>query len=312
MRVHRLIAILMKIEQYGRIKANYLAKALEVSPRTIYRDIDVLCEAGYPIVTTTGKDGGIAFVDGYKLNLDQTEDTMKTLLTHLYAMPEQEHLIDALVSGMNVKYNSINTVRDEDRQKILIDRKAWWEETQTDIDIQPIMKALFSQQKLSFEYANNDGTKSDRIIAPYGLVLKYTTWYLVGFCYNRQQIRTFNCSRIKCVALLKESIVIPEDFKLKNYWSYSTKAFKESRRESEYYPVEIKVHESFGAVFQNFDLIGIKIDGDYIIGLINLHRKDVAQIDIRAILCYGEILYPEEMRIKASEILKNSINRYHN
>ncbi len=75
-------------------------------------------EVGYPIVTTTGQDGGIAFVDGYKLNIDKTD------VIHIYAMPEQEKLINALESGMNLKYMSAVRLSDENRQKILIDKKA--------------------------------------------------------------------------------------------------------------------------------------------------------------------------------------------
>lgn len=310
MRVHRLICILMKIDQYGKVKAHDMAEALEVSCRTVYRDIDVLCEAGYPIVTTTGKNGGIAFVDGYKLNLEQTDDTLKTLITNLYAMPEQERLINALESGMNVKYMCMDKVSDENKQKILIDKKSWWEEAPTEFDLQPIMKALFLQQKLNIQYTQSDGIKSDRIIAPYGLVLKYTAWYLVAFCYTRHEMRTFRCSRMKCLTLLPESFVIPDDFILKSYWSFSINAYKESRKESEYYPVEIKVHKSFGSIFQNYDIIGIKKVGDSVIGMIDLHRKDVAEVDIRAFLCYGQILYPEEMKLKASEILGKSIKMY--
>lgn len=81
-------------------------------------------EVGYPIVTTTGQDGGIAFVDGYKLNIDKTDVILKTLITHIYAMPEQEKLINALESGMNLKYMSAVRLSDENRQKILIDKKA--------------------------------------------------------------------------------------------------------------------------------------------------------------------------------------------
>lgn len=312
MRVHRLIRILMKIDQEGKVKAYDMAEALEVSSRTIYRDIDVLCEAGYPIITTTGQNGGIAFVEGYQLNLNQTDDTLKALITNLYAMPEQERLISALESGMNLKYMSSNKVSDENKQKILIDKKSWWEETSTEIDIQSIMEALFIQKKLNIQYTQRDGTKSDRIIAPYGLVLKYTTWYLVAYCYTRHEIRTFNCSRMKFLSLLSESFTIPDDFVLKSYWALSIKAFKESRKESEYYPVEIKVHKSYGSIFQNYDIIGIKKVGDSIIGMIDLHRKDVAEVDIRALLCYGQILYPEEMKLEASEILESSIKMYNN
>lgn len=312
MRVHRLISILMKIDQESKVKAHDMAEALEVSCRTIYRDIDVLCEAGYPIITTTGQNGGITFVDGYKLNLDQTDVTLKTLITYLYTMPEQERFINALESGMNLKYMGAVRLSDENKQKILIDKKSWWEESSTEIDLQPIMKALFLQQKLNIQYTQSDGAKFDRIIAPFGLVLKYTSWYLAAFCYNRQEIRTFSCSRIKCITLLKESFVIPDDFVLKSYWSLSIKAFKESRKESEYYPVEIKIHESFGAIFEKYDVIGIKKVGHSVIGMIDLHRKDVAEVEIRAFLCYGQILYPEEMKLKAREILESSIQNYNN
>jgi predicted DNA-binding transcriptional regulator YafY len=302
----------MKIDQDGKVKAHDIAEALEVSCRTIYRDIDVLCEAGYPIITTTGQNGGITFVDGYKLNLDQTDVTLKTLITHLYAMPEQEKFIHALESGMNLKFMNMDSLSNESKQKILIDKKSWWEESSTEIDLQPIMKALFLQQKIRIQYTQSDGTISDRIIDPFGLVLKYTSWYLVAFCYSRNEIRTFKCDRIKCITLLKESFVIPDDFVLKSYWTLSIQAFKESRNEREYYPVEIKVHKSFGLVFDNYDIIGIKKDGDSIIGLIDLHRRDIALEDIRAFLGYGQILYPEEMRLRAREILESSIQKYNN
>lgn len=172
------------------------------------------------------------------------------------------------------------------------------------------MKALFLQEKLSIQYTQNDGTKSGRIIAPYGMVLKYTSWYLVAFCHTRNEIRTFNCSRIRCISSLKKTYAIPDDFKLDSYWTFSAKAFKESRNESEYYPVEVKVHESSWSQFTNYDIIGIKKVDEYIIGMINLHRKDIAEEDIRAFLCYGQILYPEEMIFRARDILEGSIKMY--
>ena len=300
----------MKIDQEGKVKAHDMAEVLEVSSRTIYRDVDVLCEAGYPLITSTGQNGGIAFVDGYKLNLDQTDVTLKTLFTNLYAMPEQERLISALEKGMKLKFKNTDRLFDENKKKILIDKKSWWEESSTEIDLQPIMKSLFLQQKINIQYTLSDGTETNRIIAPYGLVLKYTSWYLVAFCYNRKEIRTFNCSRIKCMELLKDSFEIPDNFVLESYWTYSTKVFKASRNESEYYPVEVRIHERFWRLFSDYDIIGTKKEAEYIIGVINLHRKDIADEDIRDFLCYGQILYPEEMILRAKAILKDSINMY--
>ena len=104
--------------------------------------------------------------------------------------------------------------------------------------------------------------------------------------------------------------MIPDDFMLKSYWTSSIKDFKESRKEKEYYPVEIKVHKTYGAIFEHYDIIGIKKVEDSIIGMIDMHRRDIAEEDIRAFMCYGQILYPEEMKLKAKEILESSMQVY--
>lgn len=312
MRVHRLIQILMKIEQEGKVKAQELAEAFEVSTRTIYRDIDVLCEAGYPLITTTGQNGGITFVEGYQLNLNQTDAILKTLMTHLYTLPEQEKFLHALEAGMNLRYFNTAVPVKESRQKIIVDKKSWWEEASTDVDLQPIMKGLFLQQKLLIQYEQTNGTVSERILAPYGMVLKYTSWYVIGYCYSRAEIRTFRCSRIKKVTLLQETFDIPDDFELKSYWSLSVRNFIDSRRESEFYPVEIKLPKAFWPAVEKYDVLGVKEDGDTLLVKLDLHRKDVAKEEIRAILCYGRVLYPEEMKQRPKEILAQSIQMYDN
>lgn len=97
------------------------------------------------------------------MNLDQTDVTLKTLFANLYAMPEQERIINALEKGLKLKYTRMDRLYDENKKKILIDKKSWWEESSTEIDLQPIMKALFLQEKLSIQYTQNDGTKSGRL-----------------------------------------------------------------------------------------------------------------------------------------------------
>lgn len=110
--------------------------------------------------------------------------------------------------------------------------------------------------------------------------------------------------------MLEESYKITDDFELKRYWTLSVKNFKERKNKKKYYPVEIKVPQTFGKIFENYDLIGIRKEGDSIIGMIDLHKKDVAENEIRAFLCYGEILFPEEMKSKAKEILESSLQIY--
>lgn len=83
MRLHRLIAILLLVESRGKMKANELAQALETSVRSIYRDIDVLAEAGIPLLSMSGPNGGISLMEGYTVNLKQLhgEDVINLYLT---------------------------------------------------------------------------------------------------------------------------------------------------------------------------------------------------------------------------------------
>ena len=101
MRVHRLISILLLIESKGTIKAREIASKLEISLRTVYRDIDSLCEAGIPIATTPGPNGGIYLMEGYSGRIDclHEEDIINLYINSMGIIPDKQ-------SDMAMKLNN--------------------------------------------------------------------------------------------------------------------------------------------------------------------------------------------------------------
>lgn len=310
MRIHRLISILMTIEKHSKIKAKEMAAVLEVSTRTIYRDIDVLCEAGYPIITTTGQTGGISFIEGYQLNLERVDPLLNTLMQNLYAVPGQQELINALEDTLKSQYKSIEKMACEEKRKLLIDKSTWWGDNQLEVNLELLIKAVFEQRKIKIGYQKIKGEGLQRTILPYGLVMKYTTWYLVGYCEMRSALRTFKCSEIHEILLSEEGFQIPCDFVLEEYWEQSIDRFKQERVAHESYLVEIKIKKSLGEILEHYSLVGLRQTKDFLVGIIDMHREDIAMDLIRSILCYGEILYPQRIRMKAQEILNESTQWY--
>jgi predicted DNA-binding transcriptional regulator YafY len=135
MRLHRLVAIILLIESRGQIKARELADALETSVRTIHRDIDVLCESGIPITSTTGPSGGIKFMDGYKANISNLhcDDVVNLFLSGIGIHPDEQseasiNLKNALLkleTNLPQQYQpDIRTAR----ERFYFDPSPWWKE----------------------------------------------------------------------------------------------------------------------------------------------------------------------------------------
>lgn len=100
MRLHRLLGIIMLLDSRGTINAGNLAKILETSERTIYRDIDILCEAGFPITSLSGPTGGYSFMDNYKVNSNilGSNDVFNLLLSSMGVSAEKNTEANKILS----------------------------------------------------------------------------------------------------------------------------------------------------------------------------------------------------------------------
>lgn len=194
MRIDRLVGILSILLQKEKVTAPELAEQFEVNRRTINRDIEELCKAGIPIVTTQGQGGGISIMDGYKIDRTLlTNKEMQDILAGLRSLDSVNgtkryaQLMDKLSVGSSdfMKGN----------QSVLIDLSSWYQNALSS-KIEVIRDAIDSGMELDFLYYSPRG-ESRRRIEPYYLIFKWSNWYVWGWCADRGDFRLFKLNRME-------------------------------------------------------------------------------------------------------------------
>lgn len=199
MKVDRLIGILSILLQKESTTAPELAQHFEVSRRTINRDLETLCQAGIPIVTRQGQGGGISIMDGYRMErtLLTSQEMLDIVagLRSLDSVNETKRYVQ-LMEKLSVNSSDIK----EGRQSVLIDLSSWYP-TALAPKIECIRSAIDSKRELAFLYYSPH-RESRRQIEPYYLIFQWSSWYVWGWCKQRQDFRLFKLNRMDDVALL--------------------------------------------------------------------------------------------------------------
>lgn len=198
MKIDRLIGILSILLQNEKITAPYLAEKFEVSRRTINRDIENLCKAGIPIVTSPGYGGGISIMDGYKVDSTLlTSADMQTILAGLRSLDSVSgtNQVSLLMEKLSAGASSLIS----GGQNILIDLSSWYKESLAP-KIEKIRDAMDNHKILSFKYYASKG-ESQRMIEPYYLLFRWSSWYVWGYCKDRNDYRLFKLNRMENLAV---------------------------------------------------------------------------------------------------------------
>ena len=182
----------------GRMTAGELAEKLEVSPRTVLRDVDALSAAGVPVYTTQGTGGGVALLPGYVLDRAAfSDEEQRQLLTALQSLPGQEGA-QALT-----KLSALFRRGREDWIQVNLTR--WGDAGAADDEKFRLLKqAVLERQTLAFDYAGSCGSTRPRRVLPARLVFKGQAWYLQALDLEREDYRTFRLSRILSPAFTGE------------------------------------------------------------------------------------------------------------
>ena len=211
MKVDRLVSIIMTLLNKERIGAQELADMFEVSPRTIYRDIDAINMAGIPIRSISGVGGGFEIMPEYKIdkNVFSTADLLAILmgLSNLSNMIQSDELVNVLAKiksfipadrakDIEIKKNQIN-----------IDLSSWSGNRNIQPYLQMIKTAIEDYKQISFGYIAHHGNKTVRTVEPYQLVLKSSHWYFYGYCYHRNDYRLFRLSRMSDLQIQQETFI---------------------------------------------------------------------------------------------------------
>ena len=215
MKIDRLVSIIMILLDKERIGAQELADMFEVSPRTIYRDIDTINMAGIPICSTSGVGGGFEIMPGYKI--DKKVFSSAGLSAILMGLSGLSNMIrgNELLNALAKVKSFIPADRAKDIElkanQICIYLSPWMGNRNIQPYLEIIKTALRESKLLSFEYADRYGNKTARTAEPYQLVLKSNHWYFQGYCHKRNDFRLFKLSRISNLQI-QEEFFAPRDY----------------------------------------------------------------------------------------------------
>jgi predicted DNA-binding transcriptional regulator YafY len=234
MRASRLLRIVLILHTRGRVSAQQLADELEISLRTVYRDIDALSSAGIPVYATRGRTGGFQLLAGYRTKLTGlTADEADALF--LAGLPgaaadlglgstlaaTQLKLLAALPPELRERAARI-------RDRFHLDAPGWLRASDAPPNLATIADAVWARHRVEVRYERSNRAIVERVLEPLGLVLKAGTWYLVASVpADRRGPRTYRVSRVHAAAELDEEFERPPEFDLETYWGAYQREYEE-------------------------------------------------------------------------------------
>lgn len=229
MRADRLLSILLLLQVHRQLTARELAARLEVSPRTVHRDMEALSAAGVPVYARRGAGGGWALTDGFRTNATGlTEAEARALFLaappRLLADLGLHGAADAGAIKLLASLPSARRGAEDVRQRIYIDVAGWHPGEGDAVPALPaLQEAIWSERRVRLTYQPQQGEARERLVEPLGLVAKGSTWYLVAAVDGEE--RTYRVSRIVDARIMDEAFDRPAGFDLAAAWARSKASF---------------------------------------------------------------------------------------
>ena len=229
MRASRLVQLLLFLQTRGRTTAAVLARELEVSERTVHRDVDALSAAGVPIYAERGPHGGIQLIDGYRTRLTGlTGDEAEALFLSGLPGPAAELGLGTVVAAARLKVlaalpSELRVRASRLVERFHLDAAGWFHASEEVPHLAVLADAVWESRRVEVTYRRGD-REVERSLEPLGLVLKAGVWYLVAG--SEGQARTYRVSRIRAVTAGDETVARPPDFDLASYWAESITAYE--------------------------------------------------------------------------------------
>jgi len=318
-RADRLLNIMVLLQNNGKMTTEQLSRTLEVSQRTILRDMDALSLSGIPVIAERGKAGGWKLMDRFRSQISSlTLADMKTL----FILPSEKILEELGLhnNGLDIRQKLLASMpgpakRDAQQylEKIYIDTGTWQQpSSEKSKALNIVQQALWENKKLSILYEKADGYRSQRLVHPLGLVSKGSAWYLVALNDNNEY-RNFRMSRIVQAAIEAEEFIRPEHFHLAEYWKQSKLDFTEALPSFE---VQVLAHREMIGRMTFTDKFVKRVDANSETGkpLVNVTLKfNTEQEAIEYVLGYGgriRLVQPEYLIDKIVQQARMVIEMY--
>ncbi|WP_329481308.1 WYL domain-containing protein [Kribbella sp. NBC_01484] len=293
MRAERLLRLLLHLQTRGQSTVDRLAQSLEVSPRTVQRDLDALSLAGVPVYSIRGRGGGWALLPDYRSRLTglTPSEVMSVFVgatAHVLADLGLDASSDQAVSKLIASLPE-GTRREAEfaRQRLLIDHAGWDDRREVPRWLDLCREAVWEERRITITYA--DWT-DPFTVAPLGLVAKARTWYLVA-ARTDGQLRTYRLGRLTSATLTDDTFTRPPDFDLAGHWAASQREFRATRPS---YPIVLRVRDHAVRRFRPTAPMHPETDGWWIIHT-DLENPHEACAAVLAQAGNAQVLAPPEL-----------------
>lgn len=229
MRADRLLSIMLILQAQGKTTTSALAETLEVSRRTILRDIEALSIAGVPVHADAGHGGGVYLDEHYRVSLTGLKEAeVRALFVSTRPGPLGDIGLGVAAEATLLKlFAALPSLHRQEaeriQQRIHLDPAWWWHKGATLPFMEILKAAVFGDYCVQVRYERGDGSVSERILEPYSLVAKASVWYLIA--RRDGELRTYRVSRFSAVELLDTHFERDEAFDLAQYWHIHSSEF---------------------------------------------------------------------------------------
>ncbi len=223
MRADRLLSTLLLLQAHGRMSAGTIAERLEVSERTVYRDIDALSAAGIPVYTERGRQGGCALLPGYRTDVSGLSASEARALFvfagggTLKDLGLDQDLKQALRKLMASLPQAQRSGAIRAQERIVVEPRGWMRPAEAVPHLAAVQEAVWGERRLDIGYRSSGASAARRLrVDPYGLVAKAGIWYLIAA--DRGEPRLYRVSRIESVTSIDEPARRPSELDLDGLW----------------------------------------------------------------------------------------------
>jgi predicted DNA-binding transcriptional regulator YafY len=308
---------MMLLQVNRRLTARGIAERLEVSERTIHRDMEALSAAGIPVYAERGSNGGWSLIEEFRTNLTglskmEVQSLFLTSPSRLLADLGLEKASDAALIKLLASLPSANRSDAEyARQRIHIDITGWNRPEEAIPLLHVVQEAIWKEHKLRFTYSRHGCDDIERLVEPLGLVAKGSVWYLVASIEG--EIRNYRVSRITSAEIKDEKFTRPEGFDLPACWEKSNVEFKAQM--PKYYATlrvspDVLPRMYIAGRFARVEKVGEAEEDGWIKVWMRFHMEWDASEYVLSFGSKVEVVEPDELRESVIRMAKSVIDFY--
>ncbi|MFP2958711.1 helix-turn-helix transcriptional regulator [Myxococcus sp. 1LA] len=320
MRADRLVSLTLLLQTRPKMTAGELARELQVSERTIHRDLDALSGAGVPVYATRGAAGGVALMEGWRTQLTGFTRTELHALAAVAAPGALDDLglTSALRSGLMKLAASLPALQkpalEYARQRLHVDASSWFVEREPVPHLATLRDAVWQDRRVSLTYRDFEGKPSRKVVDPYALVIKGDRWYLVAGT-DADEPRVYRGSRVEGARMRPETFARPERFDLPTFWKAWCARFAEKRAQ---YDVTLRLTpEALEALRKirppadgaRLDAAPLAADGSKTV-VVDFERESIAFSQLCDVGTGFEVLAPEFLRMRLLKLATSILDAH--